>query len=308
MSRRVFAGTCALSAALVIACGGKTTPTSPGGTVSSVQVGVVGNGSTTLAPGETRQLFATANASSGTTDVTNLATWQSSNPSLATVSPSGLLTAAAEGTVDVFATYSSVRGSLRAEIKRATCDVVVAPSSAAFGAFGGSATVNVTVSPASCRWIARSDAPWFPFSFDPGRAGDGSFTYTLPANSTTAERSARILVESSTGQQALHEISEGRPAGCSYVTQPEELSFAASGGTGQFNVVATPNDCRWNAVSTLSNLGVFITSGFGGTGNGRVTYTVQAHARTVDTDGYIEIAGLSGQNPNGRHHVIMLKR
>jgi hypothetical protein len=53
---------------------------------------------------------------------------------------------------------------------------------------------------------------------------------------------------------------------------------------------------------------VFISSGFGGTGNGTVRYTVQAHTRSVDADGFIEIAGLSGQNPNGRHHVVLLKR
>jgi hypothetical protein len=35
---------------------------------------------------------------------------------------------------------------------------------------------------------------------------------------------------------------------------------------------------------------------------------VQAHTRTFDADGYIEIAGLSGLNPNGRHHVVIQKR
>jgi hypothetical protein len=35
---------------------------------------------------------------------------------------------------------------------------------------------------------------------------------------------------------------------------------------------------------------------------------VPAQSRSVDVEGYIEIAGLSGLNPNGRHHVILLKR
>ncbi len=55
-------------------------------------------------------------------------------------------------------------------------------------------------------------------------------------------------------------------------------------------------------------LGVQITSGFSGTGGGLVRYSVQAHTRDVDADGYLEIAGLSGDNPNGRHHVIIRKR
>jgi hypothetical protein len=71
------------------------------------------------------------------------------------------------------------------------------------------------------------------------------------------------------------------------VTQPEEVVFAASGGTGQFNVVATPNDCRWTLVNGVSALGVSVTSGFSGTGNGLVRYSVQAHTRSVDADGYL---------------------
>ena len=298
-----------MAGGLLAACGGGSAPTTPGTTITAVQVGVSGGGSTALAPGETRQLFASATRADGTaTDVTNLATWQTSNPAIATVSPSGLLSAAGEGGIDVFATYNSVRGTLHADIKRVACDVTIAPPSATYGAFGGSATIAVTLASQSCRWTARSDAGWFPFSFDPGKAGDGSFTYALPANSTPDRRSANIIVEASTGQQALHAINEDRPAGCSYVTQPAELTFSASGGTGQFNVITTPNDCRWNAVSTLSNLGVFISSGFSGIGAGTVRYTVQAHTRTVDADGYIEIAGLSGLNPNGRHHVVLPKR
>ncbi len=298
-----------LGLGMVAACGGDRAPTAPGSTITAVQVGVSGNGSTTLAPGETRQLFASASRGDGTaTDVTNLSTWQTSNPAIATVSPSGLLAAAGEGAIDVFATYNNVRGTLHADIKRIACDVTLSPPSAAFGAFGGNGTIAVTVASPSCRWTARSDATWFPFTFDPGKAGDGSFTYALPANSTPDRRSANIVVETSTGHQAAHTINEDRPAGCSYVAEPAELTFAASGGSGQFRVVTTPGDCRWNVVSTLSNLGVFVNSGFSGTGAGTVRYTVQAHTRAVDADGYIEIAGLSGLNPNGRHHVVLPKR
>ena len=58
----------------------------------------------------------------------------------------------------------------------------------------------------------------------------------------------------------------------------------------------------------MSALGVTITSGFSGTGAALVRYSVQAHTRSVDADGYLEIAGLSGLNPNGRHHVVVMKR
>jgi len=84
---------------------------------------------------------------------------------------------------------------------------------------------------------------------------------------------------------------EDRPASCSYVTDPQELTFTAAGGTGQFSVITTPNDCHWNLVNAASGLGVSITSGLSGTGAGTVRSTVQANGRTVDTDGYIEPRG-----------------
>jgi Big-like domain-containing protein len=300
----------AVTAAVAIAlsaCGSKT-PTAPAITISSLRVAVAGNGSTTLAPGDTRQLVATAAQSDGTAlDVTNLAAWQSSSPATATISSTGLLAAAAEGSVDVSATYKDARGTLHADV-RLTCSISVTPTASAFTAFGGSAVVNVSVTSSACRWTARSDTSWLPFVFDAASPGSGSFTLPVPPNSTTSARTATVFVQSATGESATLTVTEDRPAGCSYVAQPEEIVFTASGGTGQFNVIATPGDCRWNTVNTLASLGVSITSGFGATGNGTVRYTVQAHVRPTDADGYLEIAGLSGLNPNGRHHVVILKR
>lgn len=290
-----------------IGCGSKT-PTAPTVTATSVTVSVAGNASATLMPGETRQLSAAALQSNGTTiDVTTLATWQSSSTAIATVSPAGLLRGVAEGSVDVTARYVSASGTLRAEVRPA-CAVSITPASASYNAFGGSATVTVSVDSASCRWSARSDTAWFPFGVDPANPGSGSFVYTLPPNSTPFARSATLTVETATGQRAVHTIAEDKPLGCSYVTQPEEITFTASGGTGQFTVVTTPGDCQWNLVNGMEALGVSITSGFSGVGTRLVRYSVQAHTRAVDADGYLEIAGLSGLNPNGRHHVVIQKR
>jgi hypothetical protein len=289
-------------------CGGSSSPSGPSVVVQSVQVTVAGNASATLLPGETRQLVATSTRSDGTTaDVTATSAWQSSAPSLVSVSPSGLVTATAEGSADISATYNGVRGALRTEV-RPTCTVSVTPASAAFSAFGGSSTVAVTVNSPSCRWSARSDAAWFLFTFEPAAPGSGSYSITLPPNSTPAPPTAKLIVETPTAQTATVTIAEDRPAGCSYVTQPESLTFSASGGTGQFNVVTTPSDCQWNLINGMSALGVTVTSGFSGRGNALVRYVVQAHTRTVDADGYLEIAGLSGLNPNGRHHIVIMKR
>jgi hypothetical protein len=62
---------------------------------------------------QTGQLTATVTRPDGTTsDVTNIATWSSSNPAVALVSSSGLMTAYAAGVTVVSATLPNETGSL----------------------------------------------------------------------------------------------------------------------------------------------------------------------------------------------------
>ena len=71
---------------------------------------------------------------------------------------------------------------------------------------------------------------------------------------------------------------------CSAPLEVGEITFTASGGTGQFTVVTTPGDCQWNLVNGVAALGVPVTSGFSALGNGLVRYSVQAHrARSMPT-------------------------
>jgi len=297
---------------IAVACGSDKSPSTPTPapiTTSGVQVRASNNESGPMEAGQTRQLVAMATQSTGaTTDVTQQATWTTSTPSVVTVSPTGLLTALTQGNADIGATYQGVRGALGVDVRPIRCAVTISPANAEYGPFGGSGSVSVQVSAASCLWSARSDAPWFPVQFEPASPGSGSFGYTAPPNSTTAPRTANIIVTTSTGESATHAVTVNRTTGCSYVTDPEEAVFPASGGTGQFNVVTTPSNCQWNLVNGMESLGVRITQGWSGVGNTLVRYSVQAHTRDVDADGYLEIAGLSGQNPNGRHHIVLKKR
>jgi len=66
---------------------------------------------------------AVANMSNGTTEnVTTTAAWTSSNPSIATVSTSGLVTAIAQGTVSISATFDNVTGSAQAAVAPAASE------------------------------------------------------------------------------------------------------------------------------------------------------------------------------------------
>ena len=103
-------------AAAMCACGqSRTNPTAPTPpTTTTVAAMTVTARSTS---GESFQLTATARMSDGSSvDVTGSATWQSSNPQLATVSSTGLVTAHGTGEVDLRATYQGVTGSLHANV------------------------------------------------------------------------------------------------------------------------------------------------------------------------------------------------
>ena len=66
---------------------------------------------------ETSQLTATANFSAGSTqNVTNTATWSSTNSVVATVSSTGLVTALALGTATISAAYQGSSGSLAVSV------------------------------------------------------------------------------------------------------------------------------------------------------------------------------------------------
>jgi len=83
------------------------------GTSSVTTVGVVITGPSTLTIGGTSQLAASVLYSDGTQkDVTNVAKWSSTVPSVATISVSGLATAYSAGTTAITAAFQDVSGSL----------------------------------------------------------------------------------------------------------------------------------------------------------------------------------------------------
>jgi hypothetical protein len=111
-----------IAVALTAACGGSppspstTTTTSSSPSVTSVAV----SGGGQAQPGQSAQLTATATFSDGSTqNVTQQATWDTTNAAVATVSSSGLVNFIAAGDVEIRATYRSVTGSTRLTVSAA---------------------------------------------------------------------------------------------------------------------------------------------------------------------------------------------
>jgi hypothetical protein len=123
-----MAGAALALAVAAVGCG--ESPTSPtpigGGGGSRTVTGLTIGGSVTVSQGGTSQLTATAQYSDQTSDtVTSQATWTSSNPAVATVSATGLLTAVGTGSADVTATFQSATGRRTVQISAARFDLRV---------------------------------------------------------------------------------------------------------------------------------------------------------------------------------------
>jgi hypothetical protein len=101
---------------LVMSCDNPTRPTTTGGTAAVVSgtaavVSLVVTGPTSIAPGESAQFSAVAHKADGTSeDLTGRVKWESSNPAVATVSPTGLVTGVTLGECNLEVSYAGTYG------------------------------------------------------------------------------------------------------------------------------------------------------------------------------------------------------
>jgi uncharacterized protein YjdB len=112
MRSRCICASLVFALAILTACGGGGSSSgkqTPAPSLSSIAVTPA---TVTLIAGQTQQLTATATYSDGSTaNVTATTTWSSSNANVATVTPSGLMTATTAGQAVITATASAIKGS-----------------------------------------------------------------------------------------------------------------------------------------------------------------------------------------------------
>jgi uncharacterized protein (TIGR03437 family) len=88
---------------------------------------------------------------------------------------------------------------------------------------------------------------------------------------------------------ANRDVTSGAVAvDCQYLITPAQQSFAASGGSGGFSVLAA-SICSWTVTSDTP--WITITAGASGSGLGRVNYTVAANTTVNPRSGTITVAG-----------------
>jgi hypothetical protein len=186
---------------LAAACGGApTAPSSPAAAApatSAPSLSAVAITGTAPMVGGTAQFSAAATLTDGTSQpVTTQAAWSSSNPAIASVSLSGLVTGVGAGDADITAAYQGVSGKMRITIAQpiiTVCSYALSIGSTIDG-YPNGGTFPVTVSaPNGCGWTASTPTPWIHLPVPASGNGSGTLTFTADAN-VGAARSGTLVI------------------------------------------------------------------------------------------------------------------
>ena len=271
--------------------------------ITAIQVGVAANAEARVPPGSKLQLWALESYDDGSIgDATNLAEWQSSDSSVASVAPGGMLTAQSEGTVTVSAIHDRT-GTLEVQVRRLSCEELeLSPVSqivTAWPSYCSSCeyfqTVLVTAPNPSCQWSVASDSPWLLLASNPRQKGTVRVDFQLNRNELRAERVGRIVITA--GSRRLSHTVTQEGAACRFVVDPPERTLSR-GAQSFFSVRPTPEDCSWFAREpagiTLLNSGVK-------RGPARIEYVVNPDS--TFRGAYIDVWESTYKGPPAAHHI-----
>jgi hypothetical protein len=159
------------------------------------------------------------------------------------------------------------------------CTYTVSPEVVGSPAAGSAPRVTVTTA-GSCGWTASSGVPWITVTAGSPGTGSGAVDLSVAANSGPA-RSGGVAVAGRT-------VTVNQDSGCVYSLSAPSQTVPAAGGGGSVNVT-TAAGCAWTAASNAP--WIIVTAGSSGSGDGTVTFTVDANATGAPRSGAITIGG-----------------
>lgn len=171
--------------------------------------------------------------------------------------------------------------SYQIDLRTTACSYSISPTQESFGSAGGAGSISVSTS-STCTWSASSNVPWISITSGSNETGNGTVSYEVDGNSGASSRTGTITVEGNT----FTVTQDG--ASCTYSISPTSESFSEQGGSGSITVT-TSSGCDWSASSNDSWMS--ITAGSIGTGEGTVSYQVDANADPSSRTGTLTVAG-----------------
>jgi Putative binding domain, N-terminal/Viral BACON domain len=165
------------------------------------------------------------------------------------------------------------------------CTYSIAPPSQSIDSTGGTGTVAVTASSATCAWTAASNNPdWLTVTSGASGTGNGSVAFNAAANSGAA-RSGTITIAS----QTFTVSQAAAPPTCTFAISPMSQTLPLAGGGGTVAITASDPTCSWTAVSNAGWL--TITSPASGNGSGSIAFTAAGDGDPGPRSGTLTVAG-----------------
>lgn len=193
---------CAVAAILMMGSGcgggGEATPTTPTPTPPAVATVTVSPSTLSLLPTQTAPLTAETRSGSGAVLAGRAITWESSTPSVATVSAIGVVTAVTAGTTTVTATSEGRAGVVQVTVSPApVATVEIAPSSATLEV-GATTTLSVTLKAADQSVLTGRTVTWSSATPTVASVANGVVTAISPGTAvitaSSEQRAANITV------------------------------------------------------------------------------------------------------------------
>jgi outer membrane protein OmpA-like peptidoglycan-associated protein len=185
---------------------------------------------------QTQQLAATARDQRGNPMSGKVFRWTSSNPAVATVSPTGMVTAVGDGNATITATSETKSGTANITVARVAATVAVAPATATFDALGGTQQLAASARDANNNPIPAAAFTW--------TSSDASVASVSPSGMVTSvgNGTARITATSG-GRSAAATVTVAQTTASLTVT-PAAATISRIGGTAQLMAQAVDANGR----------------------------------------------------------------
>jgi len=148
-----------------------------------------------------------------------------------------------------------------------------------FDSQGGESSIFITTGN-NCSWSSSSNVSWINILEGKSGTGNDQIKYSVNKNYILSERVGEIKIE-----DKLFTIKQDPP--CGYELSPSEKQFSASGGTGVVSVETSQSGCNWEV--QISNTWINVSSGSVGTGNDKISYSVDYNPTLTERIGTISI-------------------
>jgi hypothetical protein len=159
-----------------------------------------------------------------------------------------------------------------------SCTYSISPTSAFFGASGGSGSVSVTA-PSGCSWTATSNASWITITSGSSGSGNGTVNYSVAANNSTSSRMGTMTIAGQTF--TVNQAGVGASPGpfsltatpeCSGGSPQVRLNWTASSGATSYDVYRN-GSLYYSGLTGTQFLNTAVTAG--------TTYTYYVKARNA---------------------------